>query len=131
MAANIDIPLRRNKLYTWDGVAQRRVGGVLQTIDLTDATIRLTVRKAIGADATMFELVSGAPIADGSIVIAPDQVADKGEYTLRVEAAATSDASEFPDDRMGYYPYEIELTNATGEPETLAYGDVKYAPDIR
>ena len=130
MPATIDLHLRRNKTLIYDGIAQRRVEGVLEPIDLTGNTIRLIVRRDEGEDPVMFEIVSGSPTSDGSIVLDADQVANKGKYVLTIEAAATDDESEFPDDAPAYYPFEIELTEL-GKPFTLAYGTVKYSPDVR
>lgn len=131
MASTIDLPLRRNKTMIWDGVAQKRVSGVWSNIDLTGATIRLIVRREIGDTTPLFTITSGSPTTDGSITIDPDQVLNRGEYVMRVEAAATDDEAEFPDDEVAYYPYEIEVTEGTGEVTTLASGDFKYAPDVR
>lgn len=131
MATPVDLPLRRNKTMIWDGVARKRLSGVTSLLDLTGARIRLIVRKQIGADDAMFILDSDTPSADGRIDIAADQTADRGEYTVRIEAAATDTESEFPDDESAYYPYEIEVTEASGEITPLAFGSFKYSPDVR
>jgi hypothetical protein len=114
----------------WDGVARKEVDGVSTLLDLTGCTLRLICRDKLGGD-VMFTLVSGASTADGSITIAADQLVDRGEYVVKIEAAATGSASEFPDDEAGYYPYEIEITEASGPVDTLAYGSFKYSPDVR
>jgi hypothetical protein len=129
MATVTDLPLRRDKTMIWDGVARRRVNGVATLLDLTGATLRLICRDAAGTE--MFVLTSGAPTSDGSITIAADQTADRGEYVVKVEAAATGSSSEFPADEYGYYPYEIEITEASGPVDTLAYGFFQYEPDVR
>lgn len=131
MATVVELPLRRDKTMIWDGVAKRRVQGVATLFDLTGCTIRLICRKKVGDVGDMFTLVSGAPTADGRIDIAANQVTDKGEYSVRIEAAATGDASEFPTNEPGYYPYEIEVTEGSGEKWVLAYGNFKYEADVR
>lgn len=131
MATYFDLPLRRDKTTIWDGVAKKRVDGVLTLLDLTGATIRLICRKKVGDDTPLFTLVSGAPTTDGRIDIAANQATDRGEYVVRIEAAATATESEFPDDRAEYYPFEIEATEASGEIVPLGYGNFIYSPDVR
>jgi hypothetical protein len=133
MPTAIDLPLRRDKTTIWDGVAQKRVLGVWTDVDLTGATLRLVARAAVGDEdpTPVLSLSSDAPTSSGSISIDPDQVTNKGRYTVRVEAAATSDPTDWPDDAVRYYPFEIELEETTGELTTLAEGVVKYAPDVR
>lgn len=132
MPATIDLPLRRDKTMIWDGVAQKRVNGVWAEIDLTGSTIRLVARAAVGDEdpSPVLSLDSSSPSPSGTVTLDPDQVANKGRYTVRVEAAATADPTDWPDDEVRYYPYELELTEATGEVTTLAEGVVKYAPDV-
>ena len=132
MATTIDLPLRRNKTHVWDGVAKKRVNNVWDEIDLTGATTRFTIRRSKGEpDPPLLQIVSGSPTADGRIDHDPDQTTNRGEYTLRIEHAATDDESEFPDDEQGYYPFEIEVTEASGERTLLADGYMKYSPDVR
>lgn len=130
MASTVDLPLRRDKTMIWDGVARKEVNGVSTLLDLTGSTLRLICRNKIG-ETEMFTLNSATPNSDGRIDIAPDQNVDRGEYVVRVEKEATGDASEFPDDESGYYPFEIEITEASGPVDTLAYGSFKYSPDVR
>jgi hypothetical protein len=131
MATIVDLPLYRDSTMIWDGVAQKRVQGVWENISLTGATVRLIVRKVVGDAAPVFEIVSGASTSDGSITPNADQVVNKGKYVLRIEAAATSAESEFPDDQTANYPFEIEVTEGTGEKTKLARGFIKYSPDVR
>lgn len=133
MPTDIDLPLRRDKTAIWDAVAQKRVLGVWEDVDLTGATIRLVARTAVGDDdqTPVLDLSSAAPTASGSITIDPDQVANKGRYSVRVEAAATADTTDWPDDEPRYYPFEIEMEESTGELTALAAGVVKYLPDVR
>ena len=133
MASVIDLPLRRDKTMIWDGVAQKRVGGVWTNISLTGATTRLTARRAKGDEdpTPILSIVSGAPTSAGSITHDADQVTNRGKYVLRIEAAATADPDDFPDDETRYFPYEIEVTESTGEVTLIAEGTIKYAPDVR
>lgn len=131
MAVSRDLPLRRDKTLIFDGVAKKRSpSGALTLLDLTGATIFLSVRKLVGADEEMFRLDSGTPSTDGRIDIAADQTADRGEYVVRIEDAATGDESEFPDDEAAYYPYELWVEEASGEVTPLAYGSFQYSPDV-
>lgn len=135
MPTETDLPLRRDKTMIWDGVAQKRntATGEYEDLDLTGSTIRLVARAEVGDEdpTPILSLVSGTPTAAGRIDADPDQVGNPGRYTVRVEAAATSDPADFPDDRTAYFPYEIELTEPTGEQTVLAQGYFRYAPDVR
>lgn len=134
MPTEIDLPLVRDKTFTWDGVAQKynATTGAWETLDLTGTTIRLIARKAVGDDdpTPVIDLSSASPTAAGSITPL-NQGTDEGGYVLRIEAAATADADDFPDDRPEYFPFEIELTEVSGERTVLASGFFKYRPDVR
>lgn len=130
MAASFDLPLRRDKTLIWDGVAQKRLAGILTLLDLTGAVVHLVCKKRVGDSSVMFALRSDVPTTDGRIDVDPDQALHRGEYTLRIEAAATGDASEFPEDSAAYYPFEIWVEEASGEITDLAYGSFQYSPDV-
>lgn len=132
MGSTIDLPLRRDKTMIWDGVAQKRVNGVWSNIDLTGATLRFVARVAVGDEdpTPILSLDSTAPTPEGSISIDGDQVTNRGAYVLRVEAAATSDTTDFPIDEPRYFPFEIECEESTGEITSLASGYLKYSPDV-
>jgi hypothetical protein len=126
MARPLDLSVRRDNTHVWEGVAERRIGRTVTTVDLTGATLTLTVVEQKGGAAILTK--TSAP--SGGIVIDPDQVANEGAYVLRIEAEDTADPEVWPEDEPRTYPYELELVDAAGDVSTLAYGSVKYTPDV-
>lgn len=115
---NINLSCVRGDSTAWDAVVTNNGSPV----DLTGAKLWMTAVRGAGG-ARIFQRTS---LALGGIVIDPDQVANKGKATVKLDPTSTSSLASEP---VTLY-YDIQVRTAAGDVWTVSYGDLVVVPDV-